>query len=244
MMDDNGAKRKKILLVDDSNFFLEVEKDFFNRTDCDVITANNGVEALQVIETDRPDIILMDLYMREMKGDECCRKIKENPQTKDIPIVIVTHSVSSEDKVNCMKAGCDDFIVKPINKVTVLDRVRQFIGVDVKEYEKAPISSEVIYAIENEPHKGYAYVISEEDIYIKGDGLLDVGSNVKIIFTIAGIKSDIEAECEVVWTTSGRTDLIPEIIPGMVMKFSIISDEDRASIARYVNLVNYIFNKT
>ncbi|MDH3974372.1 MAG: response regulator [Deltaproteobacteria bacterium] len=242
-MINGNEKRKKILLVDDSNFFLEVEKDFFNRTDCNVITANNGVEALKIIESDRPDMILMDLYMREMRGDECCRKIKENPLTKDIPIVIVTHSVSTADREQCKEAGCDDFIVKPINKATVLDRVRKFIGVDVREYEKAPISTEVIYAIENSPHKGYAYVISEEDIYIKGDILLHVGNVVKIIFNIAGIKADIEAECEVVWTTSGRTDLLPEIMPGMVMKFISISKENREYISSYVNLVNYIFSK-
>lgn len=235
--------KKKILLVDDSNFFLEVEKDFFNRTDCQIFTATSGKTALEVVRSDKPDLVLMDLYMQEMKGDECCRIIKSDPELKDIPVIIVTHSISPDDRRLCIDAGCDDYVVKPINKTSILEKVQNYVGLNVREHEKAPIATEVIYAADNEPHKGYAYVISEDDMYMKGDNLLSVGKIINIIFSIAGIDEGIEAECEVVWTTEGRNDLGPNIAPGMALKFMKISDEDRNAIAKYVDLVGAIFKK-
>jgi CheY-like chemotaxis protein len=236
--------KKKILLVDDSNFFLEVEKDIFSRTDCDILTAKSGKEALESIKSQRPDMILMDLYMHDVRGDECCALIKADPQLRDIPVIIVTHSISPEDKTLCLNAGCDDYIVKPINKNTILEKVGEFIGVNVAGHEKAPISAEVMYVIDKQPHKGYAYVISEDDMYMKVDHLSPVGTAVNIIFSIAGIGENIEAECEVVWTTDGRKDLHPQITPGMAMKFNMISDKGSKAIATYVDLVNSIFNKS
>ncbi len=237
-------KKKKILLVDDSNFFLEIEKDFFDRTDCDVLTANAGPEALKIIARNRPDIILMDLYMKTMKGDECCKIIKDDPETRAIPVIIVTHSVSPGDRDRCVAAGCNDYIVKPINKSTVLDKVHSFIGVEIRTHEKAPVSTVVTYAIENRPHKGYAYVISEDDIFVKGTPIPSEGAHLKIIFDIAGVRDGIEAECEVVWTTEGRDNLNAHISPGMVLKFTKIGDDDRKGIANYVELVNSIFSKS
>lgn len=237
--------KKKILLVDDSNFFLEVEKDIFSRADCEIFTAKSGKEALKLVKSQQPDMVLMDLYMHDMKGDECCASIKADPELRAIPVIIVTHSISPEDKSLCLKAGCDDYIVKPVNKSSILGRVEKFIDINVVGgHEKAPISAEVTYVVDNYPHKGYAYVISEDDMYMKGDHLSPVGTTVNIIFSIAGIGENIAAECEVVWTTEGRDDLHPQITPGMVMKFNNISKKDVEAIATYVDLVNSIFNKS
>lgn len=236
--------KKKILLVDDSNFFLEVEKDIFSRTDCDILTAKSGKEALDSIRSERPDMILMDLYMHDLRGDECCALIKADPELRDIPVIIVTHSISPEDKTLCLNAGCDDYVVKPINKHIILEKVEKFAGINITGHKKAPISAEVMYVIDTQPHKGYAYVISEDDIYMKVDHLSPVGTTVNIIFSIAGIGENIEAECEVVWTTDGRDDLHPQIAPGMAMKFNRINGEGTETIATYVDLVNSIFNKS
>jgi CheY-like chemotaxis protein len=237
--------KKKILLVDDSNFFLEIEKDIFSRADCDIITAKSGKEALEQVRSQQPDIVLMDLYMQDMKGNECCAVIKADPELKDIPVIIVTHSISSEDKSLCIEAGCDDYVVKPVSKTTILGRVEKFIDINVVGgHKKAPISAEVVYVANKQPHKGYAYVISEDDMYMKGDHLSPVGTTVNIIFSIAGIGENIAAECEVLWTTEGRDDLHTQIIPGMAMKFKKISPEDAEAIATYVDLVNSIFNNS
>ena len=189
-------------------------------------------------------MVLMDLYMHDMKGDECCALIKADPELREIPVIIVTHSISPEDKSLCLKAGCDDYVVKPVNKSTILGKVEKFIGINVGEHEKAPISAEVTYVVDKQPHKGYAYVISEDDMYMKVDHLSPVGTTVNIIFSIAGISENIEAECEVVWTTEGRDDLHPQIAPGMAMNFNTISSKDAGAIATYVDLANSIFNKS
>ncbi|MBN2381631.1 response regulator [bacterium] len=115
----------KILLVDDAQTVLLLEKMILSPHDFILSTASNGLEAIQKIEKDRPDLILLDLNMPVMNGLECCRSIKSNSGTLNIPIIMVT-TVSEADRMNeCIEAGCDDYIFKPFRKIDLLTKINQ-----------------------------------------------------------------------------------------------------------------------
>ena len=90
----------------------------------DVLSAYNGVEAIEAAQQAQPDIILMDLRMPVLDGFEAIRRLKSDPETKDIPIVAVTAQAMKEDKEICLKAGVEGFLTKPI----VLDDFRKEIS--------------------------------------------------------------------------------------------------------------------
>ncbi len=90
----------------------------------DVITATSGAEALEKIENENPDIVLLDVMMPGMDGFEVCARIKANPEKAHIPVVMVTALTDIEDKVRGLEAGADDFLSKPIDDIALMARVR------------------------------------------------------------------------------------------------------------------------
>lgn len=111
---EEAMKKKELLLVDDVKLFLQLGKTMISREDYVVHTATNGADALDIVRKKSPDLILLDLYMPGMDGDEVCREIRSDPLTRDIPVIMVTTESDGEGRRRCFHAGCDDFMTKPV----------------------------------------------------------------------------------------------------------------------------------
>ncbi len=114
----------RVLVVDD---ILPNVKLLEAKLSCEyyeVITATSGQEALEKVENENPDIVLLDIMMPGMDGFEVCERIKANPDTSHIPVVMVTALTDVKDKVRGLEAGADDFLSKPINDTALMARVR------------------------------------------------------------------------------------------------------------------------
>ena len=117
----------RILVVDDilANVRLleaKLAAEYF-----EVVTAMNGVDALEAVQRAKPDIVLLDVMMPGIDGIEVCRRIKSNPQTQHIPVVMVTALDQPEDRVRSLEAGADDFLTKPVNDVSLFCRVKSLV---------------------------------------------------------------------------------------------------------------------
>jgi two-component system cell cycle response regulator len=117
----------RILIVDDILPNVKLLEAKLTNEYYDVITASSGAEALEKIENESPDIVLLDVMMPEMDGFECCRIIKGNPKTSHIPVVMVTALTDVSDRVNGLEAGADDFLTKPVNDIALFARVRSLV---------------------------------------------------------------------------------------------------------------------
>ena len=114
----------RVLVVDD---ILPNVKLLEAKLSCEyyeVITATSGIEALEKVENENPDIVLLDIMMPGMDGFEVCERIKANPEKSHIPVVMVTALTDIQDKVRGLEAGADDFLSKPINDIALMARVR------------------------------------------------------------------------------------------------------------------------
>jgi CheY-like chemotaxis protein len=110
----------KILLVDDVAMFLELQKMFLRLSAVRIMTARDGAEALRIAREERPSLIFMDLHMPNMDGAECCSRIKADPALSSIPVVMITSQGREDEKDVCLKAGCDGFMTKPIDRIPYL----------------------------------------------------------------------------------------------------------------------------
>ena len=125
--DAQPEKPPVILVVDDNLPNLELIQAYLEDVDCQIVSAHDGVEALNMVARTKPDLILLDVMMPKMSGFEVCRRLKSDPQTSDIPIIMVTALNEFRDIERGIDSGTDDFVSKPVNRLELLTRVRTML---------------------------------------------------------------------------------------------------------------------
>ncbi len=112
-----------ILIVDDTQQNIQVLGSILMKENYQISVARNGLEALSAVEEVKPDILLLDIMMPELDGFETCKRLKESPDTKDIPIIFLTAKIETDDIIKGFELGAVDYITKPFNAKELLVRV-------------------------------------------------------------------------------------------------------------------------
>ena len=116
---------KRVLLVEDMPLNQQVASEFLRNAKLRVVVADNGKEALEILEFSTFDVILMDIQMPIMDGFEATKIIRDNPQWATIPIIAVSAGVTLNEQEKCQRAGMNDFLPKPINPLQMLEKIKQ-----------------------------------------------------------------------------------------------------------------------
>jgi two-component system, cell cycle response regulator len=117
----------RILVVDDIPANVRLLEARLLAEYFDVLTASNGAEALETCENGKIDVVLLDVMMPEMDGFEVCRRLKADPATSHIPVVMITALDQVSDRVQGLEAGADDFLTKPVNDLQLMTRVKSLV---------------------------------------------------------------------------------------------------------------------
>lgn len=123
--------KKKILLVED-NLDLSKALGMLLKDLYEIIPAVNGKEAVEKAAALSPNLILMDIIMPEMDGLEAMNLIRQNPETRSIPVLAVTATVSNSIEEECFNMGCDDYIAKPFTIEQLIPRIEKLLALDGK----------------------------------------------------------------------------------------------------------------
>jgi two-component system, cell cycle response regulator DivK len=119
--------RRRILVVEDQEDNRRILRDLLSSVGFELIEASAGDEGVRLAELNRPDLILMDVQMPVLDGHEATRRIKANPELRDIPIVVVTSYALSGDEAKAKAAGADGYISKPYSPRELLAIVRRLL---------------------------------------------------------------------------------------------------------------------
>ena len=130
---DPVDRKAKILIVDDEERNLKLLGVILSNYGYAFETAKNGIEALEKTQAYKPDLILLDIMMPEMDGYETCRRLKEDPSTQHIPVVMVTALADREAKIKGLEAGANDFLTKPVDTSELTIRTKNLLR--IKEFE-------------------------------------------------------------------------------------------------------------
>jgi len=120
--------RKKVLLVDDSNTVLMMEKMILSKGPFEIVTARDGQEAVTRSKSEQPDVILLDVMMPNMDGLSACAAIRAQPETSGIPIIMVTTRGEEHNIETAFRNGCTDYVTKPINGLELLTKLQNILG--------------------------------------------------------------------------------------------------------------------
>jgi two-component system cell cycle response regulator len=127
MTEENKNSISTVLVVDDNPQNLELLLAYLEDLDCNTVSAVEGAEAIDKAKQLLPDLILLDVMMPKMSGFEVCKRLKNDPRTADIPIIMVTALSELGDIERAIDSGTDDFLSKPVNRLELITRVKTML---------------------------------------------------------------------------------------------------------------------
>jgi two-component system, OmpR family, alkaline phosphatase synthesis response regulator PhoP len=121
------ARKSRILIADDNGPNVELLEAYLVDIDCEIAVAIDGRDTLDKVESFKPDLILLDVMMPKLSGFEVCQKLRANPATRNIMVLMVTALNELGDIERAVDAGTDDFLSKPVNKLELVKRVQNML---------------------------------------------------------------------------------------------------------------------
>jgi len=118
----------KILVVDDEPNVLRMVSYTLQIEGYEVVTAQNGLEALYKVQTETPDLVILDVMMPDISGVEVCKRLRKEPETINLPIIMFSALSQVSEKVKCLEAGADEYLTKPITPEELVARVKSLLG--------------------------------------------------------------------------------------------------------------------
>ena len=179
----------RVLVVDDVDVNVRLLEAKLTAEYYDVITASSGEEALERVKADNPDIVLLDVMMPGMDGFEVCTAIREMPEHKLLPVIMVTALSGQDDRVRGLEAGADDFLTKPVNDVALMARLKSLLRVKmlldelhVREETSQQLGSAVL------DYDEYAQIANHRFLVVE-----DVSFDANVIVSVLGEGSEVVA---------------------------------------------------
>lgn len=197
--------QRKILVVDDAAMFRDLESLFLARCG-EVLTACDGDEAWETLVRERPDVLVTDLSMPGMGGDELCRRIKADPDLRRTPVIIVTGRNAGDEHERAVRAGADDVVEKPVNRVSLIQAVNHFLRLAVRGLVRVALETDVRIAGAEGELWGRSRNVSRGGIFVESERELPPDSEVQLEFALPESPDALAPTAKVVWRRPATRD--------------------------------------
>lgn len=227
-------RKKKIIIADDSMAFIMYIGILLKRMGLDIVPAENGLEVMKIMKIMEPDLIMLDVTMQMMDGIKTLRYIKEDQQTSNIPVIMVSTDSSKEMIDKCEKLGSAGYLIKPVNVDKLYESLENnlFAPMGIKrKYLRAQFIKKVNLTFNGLTHELYAETLSEGGIYIRTKDPFPVGSKIELTLPLKNNNINL---CGNVIYTKGIFGDIFRIPPGMAIEFKDITSDDSAILRDFV----------
>jgi uncharacterized protein (TIGR02266 family) len=222
--------QRKILVVDDAALFRDLESLLRARSG-HVVTAASGKEGLEVARAIRPDIAVIDLHMPGLDGAELCRGIKSDPELSEIPVILVTSVDEPRDHALAVRAGADDIIPKPINRISLIQAVNRLLHASsVPGLSRVCVDAQVRIRHESEDAWGTVRNLSRGGIYVTAARTVPPETEVELEFVLPEMREALHPTAKVIW----RRDAAAGRLEGMGLRFLELDRSSAARIDEYV----------
>jgi CheY-like chemotaxis protein/Tfp pilus assembly protein PilZ len=209
----------KILLVDDVKLLLEFQKKFLASSSVHVLTAGDGMEALEVAHRERPDLIVLDKYMPRMDGIACCSTLKSDPLLKHIPVIMVSNAARPADIEEYTRIGCSDYLAKPIDGKLFLNTIKKYLPSIERRGARVICRAKVQLTRNGAVHPVMSEDISMGGIYLVTELPITRGEELQFSFVLPGSQVPTEVRGKVTWVNRGSVSGRGKVPPGIGVEF-------------------------
>lgn len=221
----------RVLLVDDSRFFLSIEGQFLNKTPVDILEANSCEMALSIIRKEKPDLVYMAFSLPGDGGAKCCQTIKKDPEIGSIPIVLVCDQGQPDQPKKAEQSGCDAILVKPLDRQSFLQVGRQFLK-GIREHRHSSFFP-VTVSFDGEDHQGKCLDISSGGLFVECQAEIPDGSLVCLSFKLPdNLATHMVCDAKVMWKNRRPNALKPHYPHGLGIMFVDLPASSRKAILR------------
>lgn len=225
---------RSILLVDDVELFLELEKTFFHREGFDLLMAVNSQEVLRLVQQRQPDLVFLDMHISGARGDELCRWIKQNPNHPGCKVIMLVQSGDLEAESLSRQAGCDAILHTPVKRRELLGIARNLL--DLCDRQQARMKRRVLvhYAPEDGDFDSFFTVnMSPGGLFLATDRIFPVGTPLQLKVQLPG-KGDLQCLGQVAWLNHPREASKPHFPMGMGIQFISFDENQQRRIKDYL----------
>lgn len=229
-------EKKIVLLPNDEELLMELQKTFFRRDKFELLVARTGDQALELVETHRPDLVLLDLSMPGMGGDECCRRIKEHPRLRSTPVILVAPGGGPEELELCRAAGCDDALLNPIDRQYLLSVARKYFSVSERIAPRIAARLRISYGSGTQQLlTNYSVNLSTGGVFLECDEPLPEDTPLTLEIFLPTRNSRIRCRGRVAWINDPKKKKKDSLPPGMGLQFLDLSLDDLHAIREFVD---------
>jgi uncharacterized protein (TIGR02266 family) len=223
--------QNKILVVDDTAMFRELESVFLARFGT-VNTAHCGEAALAAARRERPAVIVTDMHMPGMDGDSLCRQIRADDELRDTPVIIVISGENARDRARAVRAGADDIVAKPISRMSLVEAVSRFLRAQRQPgLARVNLQTNVHIRSRDSEDWGRCLNLSCGGLFVAANRVLPIESEVALQFLLPKAPEPLSPAARVVW---GR-DRSPRGPAGMGLQFLALDGESSRRIESFVH---------
>lgn len=222
--------KRKILIVDDAPMFRELESLFLARSGR-VLTAEDGDEGFEIAQREQPDVIVTDLSMPGMRGDELCRRIKADPDLGHTPVIIVTGRNNGDEHELAVRAGAADVVEKPVNRISLIQAVNNVLRLAERGLVRVPLETDVCLGLSDQETWARSLNVSRGGIFVE---LAEPGpepdTELQLEFSLPEIQGALAPTAKVVWRRHPSTSTQP----GVGMQFLKLDRDSARQLDEFV----------
>jgi CheY-like chemotaxis protein len=223
--------KKTLLIVDDVELFIQLQITHLGHQRYNIHTASTGADGLEMARSLKPDLILLDLFMPDMNGDQVCRILKGDPETSTIPVVLVSSGSRGMSKNASISSQCDGLIFKPVRRDLLLSVVENLLGTDLRVRDRIQVSIPGTAICDEIEFPIHIHTLSSDGAFLESEQKPIRGDLLELSFSLPDQGSRIHIRAAaVVWCGS----LGPEGPDGAGVFFLTIDTEMKKHISSYV----------
>jgi CheY-like chemotaxis protein/Tfp pilus assembly protein PilZ len=225
----------KILFADGNKVFLELCKTHLNRSGTNIITCQNGKDALDIIRKEKPHLAVIAAEIPILNGLDCCKTVKMDKFLRSIPVLLTLSSGKQEEIERCLQAGCDDILLKPINRHTLYSVIKKYIILNKRMAPRFRAFFPVYLRTEDgQRYSGRTFDVSTKGLFVEAEATFTVNSIISVAFTLPSSTFKINCRARVSWINKKGSFPKPAFPAGFGLEFVELSEEDCDYIREYI----------